>query len=183
MLTSRQEAALAPKARSEDMPKTTEKGIEISLIGMYLDLQVPLTLWIDKTDIQKKKAKEKNRLLFMDEKKKYSYFSYSRETLLAEELFEIMRKLELISDMGCYDRVNEILKHHTISGRYIMEDLKIMGQKEPKVVTMKRLHPGSISGWGRTPGKGNGYPLQCSHLESSMDRGAWWATVHGVAKN
>ena len=43
--------------------------------------------------------------------------------------------------------------------------------------------PGSISGWGRTPGKGNGHPLQCSHLENSMDRGAWWATVHGVAKS
>ena len=34
----------------------------------------------------------------------------------------------------------------------------------------------SISGSGRSPGKGNGYPLQCSCLENSMDRGSWWAT-------
>ena len=33
---------------------------------------------------------------------------------------------------------------------------------------------------GRSPGEGNGYPLQCSCLENSMDRGAWQATVHGV---
>ena len=42
---------------------------------------------------------------------------------------------------------------------------------------------GSIPGCGRSPGGGNGNPLQYSCLENSMDRGAWWATVHGVAKN
>ena len=39
----------------------------------------------------------------------------------------------------------------------------------------------SISGWGRSPGIGNGNPLQYSCLENSMDRGAWQATVHGIA--
>ena len=38
-------------------------------------------------------------------------------------------------------------------------------------------------GQGRSLGKGNGNPLQYSCLENSMDRGAWWATVHGVAKS
>ena len=42
---------------------------------------------------------------------------------------------------------------------------------------------GLIPGSGRFPGEGNGNPLQYSCLESSMDRGAWWATVHGVAKS
>ena len=42
--------------------------------------------------------------------------------------------------------------------------------------------PGSIPGPGRSPGEGNGNPLQYSCLESSMNRGAWWATVHGVTK-
>ena len=41
---------------------------------------------------------------------------------------------------------------------------------------------GSISGLGRSPGGGNGNPLQYSSLENSMDRGAWWAAVHGVTK-
>ena len=42
---------------------------------------------------------------------------------------------------------------------------------------------GSLPGSGRSTGKGNGNPLQYSCLENSMDRGAWQATVHGVAKS
>jgi len=40
-----------------------------------------------------------------------------------------------------------------------------------------------IPGSGRSPGEGNGNPLQYSCLENPMDRGAWQDTVHGVAKN
>ena len=42
---------------------------------------------------------------------------------------------------------------------------------------------GSVPGSGRSPGEGNGNPLQYSCLENPMDRGAWWATVHGVTKS
>ena len=42
---------------------------------------------------------------------------------------------------------------------------------------------GSIPGLGRSPGEGNGNPLQHSCLENPMDRGAWRAEVHGVAKS
>ena len=41
---------------------------------------------------------------------------------------------------------------------------------------------GSIPGSGRSPGEGNGYLLQYSCLENSMDRGAWWAIVYGIAE-
>ena len=43
--------------------------------------------------------------------------------------------------------------------------------------------PGSIPGSGRSPGKGNGNPLQYSCLENPMDRGAWGSKVHGVSKS
>ena len=39
-----------------------------------------------------------------------------------------------------------------------------------------------IPGLGTSPGEGNGYTLQYSCLENPMDRGTWWATVHGAAK-
>ena len=42
---------------------------------------------------------------------------------------------------------------------------------------------GSIPCWGRPPREGIGYPLQYSCLGNPMDRGNWWATVHGVAKS
>ena len=44
-------------------------------------------------------------------------------------------------------------------------------------------NPDLISGSGRSPGEGNGYPLQYSCLENATDRGGWRATVHGNAKN
>ena len=40
----------------------------------------------------------------------------------------------------------------------------------------------SVPGSGRSPGEGNGNPLQCSCLGNPMDRGAWQATVHGITK-
>ena len=43
--------------------------------------------------------------------------------------------------------------------------------------------PGSISGLGRSPGEGHSNPLQYSCLENPRDGGAWWATVHRVAKS
>ena len=43
--------------------------------------------------------------------------------------------------------------------------------------------PGSIPASGRSPGEGDGNPLQYSCLENPMEGGAWWATVHGVAKS
>ena len=42
---------------------------------------------------------------------------------------------------------------------------------------------GPVPGSGRSPGEGNGNPLQYSCLENPMDGGAWWATVHRVAKS
>ena len=43
--------------------------------------------------------------------------------------------------------------------------------------------PGSIPGLGTSPGEGNGNPLQDYCLENPMDRGAWYATIHRVAKS
>ena len=42
---------------------------------------------------------------------------------------------------------------------------------------------GSIPGLGRSPREGNGNPLQYTCLENLMDRGAWWAAVHGITKS
>ena len=42
---------------------------------------------------------------------------------------------------------------------------------------------GSIPGWGRSLGEGNGNPLQYSYLGNPMDRGVWRATVHGIVKS
>ena len=57
------------------------------------------------------------------------------------------------------------------------------GGSEVKASACNAGDLGSIPGLGRSPGEGNGSPLQYSCLENPMDGGAWWATVQGVAKS
>ena len=56
------------------------------------------------------------------------------------------------------------------------------GRSDDKVSACCAGDLGSIPGSGRSPGEGNGNPLQYSCLENSMDGEAWWATVHGIAQ-
>ena len=57
------------------------------------------------------------------------------------------------------------------------------GGSEVKASACNEEDLSSIPGSGRSPGEGNGNPLQYSCLENPMDGGAWYATVHGVAKS
>ena len=54
------------------------------------------------------------------------------------------------------------------------------GGSDSKESTCKVRDLGLIPGLGRSLGEGNSYPLQYSGLENSIDREAWWATIHGV---
>ena len=65
---------------------------------------------------------------------------------------------------------------------YLGHILGFPGGSEDKVSAYNVGDPGLIPGSGRSPGEGNGNPLQYSCLENPMDGGAWWATVHRVAK-
>ena len=58
-----------------------------------------------------------------------------------------------------------------------------LGGSVVKNIPAKAGDKGLIPGLGRSPGGGNGTQLQYSCLENSMDRGGWWAIVHGVTKS
>ena len=60
---------------------------------------------------------------------------------------------------------------------------EFLSRSDGKASTCDAGDTGSIPGSGRSPGEGNGNPLQYACLENSMDGGAWWAIVHGVAKS
>ena len=57
------------------------------------------------------------------------------------------------------------------------------GGSDSKEYACNAGDPGSVSELGRSPGERNGNPLQYSCLENSMEKRAWWATVHGVTKS
>ena len=63
------------------------------------------------------------------------------------------------------------------------EVLILITGSEGKASAYNAGDPDSIPGLGRSPGEGNGNPLQFSCLENPMDGGVWWATAHGVAKS
>ena len=64
-----------------------------------------------------------------------------------------------------------------------LPDSGFPGGASGKEFTCNAGDMGLIPGSGRSPGEGNGNPLQCSCLENSMDRGAWQAIVYGTAKS
>ena len=117
----------------------TEKEINLFLTYSQMEMQVPVAVSIGTSLVRTKKRKQKELVLLLEERRSCSYLCYSKESILAESLFEIMRKLELISDMEAYEEANQILKEYSISGRYIMEEFMLMREREPKVVSMRRL--------------------------------------------
>ena len=66
---------------------------------------------------------------------------------------------------------------------HALGELGFPGGSEVKASAWNSGDLGLIPGSGRSPGKGNGNPLQYSCLENPIEGGAWWATVHGVAKS
>ena len=70
---------------------------------------------------------------------------------------------------------------HTHTHTYIQ--MGFTGGSDGKESTCNAGDPGLNAGSGRSSGEENGYPLQYSHLENSMDRGAWQAIIHGVTRS
>ena len=94
------------------------------------------------------------------------YFNYKDNVLLEYEQQE--RKQSLLSKNMKID----YLQTFSFPGGTVVKNMPVNAEDV-----------GSIPGWGRNPGEGNGNPLQYSCLENPMDRAAWRATVYGVTKS
>ena len=86
----------------------------------------------------------------------------------------------------------ELLLYIYLKVQFLIHKIQIPSPWASQVALLVKYPPtnagdprdvGSIPGSGRSPGGGHGNPLQYSCLENPMDRGAWWATVHGVAES
>ena len=78
------------------------------------------------------------------------------------------------------EEVLRVIRDYCQVVRFISVALMV---KNPLANTGDTGNMGSIPRSGRSPGEGSGNPLQYSCLENSMDRGAWWAIVHGITKS
>ena len=81
-----------------------------------------------------------------------------------------------------FKRSSACLSQDAIRGTIFLKSY-FPGGSESKSVCLQCRRPGSTPGWGRSPRGGNGNPLHYSCLENPMNRGAWRATIHGVAKS
>ena len=111
----------------------------LHLEAHYKDMRIPVVVIVEAVPENAQSPKQKSMELRYVSKRSCKYYSYSKESILAEVLFEVLRKLELVGDMSAYSIANEILKRDSISGRHILEEFKVLGEKEPKVVNLKRL--------------------------------------------
>ena len=99
------------------------------------------------------------------------------------------RTLESVATLPPGDLPNpgiEPRSHVSCTGRWVLycwRHLDLPGGSDGKASACSAGDPGLIPGLGRSSREGNGNPLQYSRLENPMDRGAWQATVHGVAKS
>ena len=90
------------------------------------------------------------------------------------ELFMCLKQMSSISTF-IMETKNFSLQHRVTES--------ILGGSEGGDSACNAGDQGLIPGLGRYPGDGHGYPLQYSSLENSIDRGAWRAIVHGIAKS
>ena len=90
--------------------------------------------------------------------------------------FQLSKMISQLSLWGLHWELTSIWSHEGgFAGSSVV--------RNPPANAEAREDTGSIPGLGRSPGEGNGNPLQYSCLENPMKRGAWWATVHGVVKS
>ena len=85
----------------------------------------------------------------------------------------------LISGSSAFSKTSLNIREFTVHV-LLKPSLENFGTSDNKEPACNAGDPGLISESEKSPREGNGYPVQYSCLESPMDRGAWWAIVHGV---
>ncbi len=111
---------------------------DLALTAYYSEMMVPLAMRIVSVKGNAYRIEQTSFQRLLDNKE-VSLGLFAPGNQLGECVFEIMKMLELISDMTAYDSVNEILKTESVSGRHIMDELSRFCEKEPKVLCIKRM--------------------------------------------
>ena len=111
---------------------------------------------------------------------------YQRKTCFAFELSNphfYRPEIYILNVLKVWIESKKVIKCEGNIKPFLAEDLGFPSGSDSKEFTYSAGDLGSFPGLGRSPGEANGYPLQYSGLENSMDRGSWQATVRGVMKS
>ena len=97
-------------------------------------------------------------------------------------IYSIFTPVYVVSEFLSHTQVRNKFSNYVQVFFFLWGGPSLVAQRLKSLLAMRETWVRSL-GWERSLGEGNGNPLQYSCLENSMDRGAWWATVHGVAKS
>ena len=109
------------------------------LEGEYCEMKVPLVLCLTPLVGKGLHPQPEDLARCLAPEEHISVLTYSSRNQLSAYFFEMMRKLELIGDMGVYHLVNEILKTEAVSGRRVMEEMQKLSRQEPRILREKRI--------------------------------------------
>lgn len=113
--------------------------VELNLFADFEEKEIPVYLQIQTVEYANLTPQKKELSLFTEKNKTITYYEYPAETLLAEQLFEIMEKMELVPDMKSFDIVYRILSEQAMNARHIRDILEELCNEKPVVKKESRL--------------------------------------------
>lgn len=116
-----------------------ENRVEVYLNASLEEMEVPVYLVIEPIAYQNLIPEKKKLQMTLNSKKTITYFQYPFETVLAENLFEVMEKMELVPDMGTFAVIDTILSEQAMNGRHVVDILTKLCEAKPVVKNEARL--------------------------------------------
>ncbi len=113
--------------------------VELNLIADFCKKEIPVYLIFQTVEYENLIPNKRERALFTENGKTITYYEYPVETFLAEQLFEIMEKMELIPDMRTFDNVYSILSEQAMNARHVRDILEERCRERPVVKNEARL--------------------------------------------
>ncbi len=107
----------------------TGELLKVEVVAEYEEMKVPFSIEIRPHYLHGITPEKRTRKLFMHKKEEINYRHYPAETILAEQLLEMVTYLELISSMKCYDIAYQIISKEPVDGRRIKDTLELLCEK------------------------------------------------------
>jgi hypothetical protein len=122
-----------------DWEVSMKEEVSVRLVATYFEMEVPVTLTIRTIrGVNLRPATRQDTTLALGTQP-ITYAIYAPENRMSREVFAIMERLELISDMGSYYNTYRILQSEPLSGRFVMEELQALVEAAPRVKSEHRL--------------------------------------------
>lgn len=112
--------------------------LKVQVTAEYEEMKVPFSIEVRPHYLHGVTPEKRTRTLFMHEKEEINYRHYPAESILAEQLLEMLTYLELISSMKCYDIAYQIISKEPVDGRRIKDTLELLCEKNNISLTEER---------------------------------------------